>query len=484
MKKIVKPNINFLKKVFYKGRLSGFRKLISLMVMVGMLFSCIYFVKIAYQESAASRAHIILNYPEISESRYPDGSRFTYYDFICDENLSEALERMQLKGDYINMTVDDLRNKFFIYSHLDGSATSSVQSARSEGNDFSYVANEYKITYIQPHNYKDKRFLRRFFPENLSVKFLETLIEVNRERISSDLGGIHGFKTISQRDSNTQYDYNEEVAVYKTKIKNIISYLKSLERNNPDFISQKHNLTLNDVKGKYSFLISNRLDGIESFVESSGISKDVGQTSNKINVNIEDNTLKYNKAFSKASINDYAMKNYDQTFTENLINVIQNKDYGLYQARPKTAFDTVSNQKFGSDEKVAEYGTNINIFSQELLIYQNVQLTPEESERLNAKCARLISDFRSEYDRLTEVALEVVTEYFNTTNENYVTAKVKNRGLLSKSLIIRLGIIFVVGATLSFIIAVFASSMKDRKKLKQKREQIQKIKENDKKEEA
>lgn len=484
MKKIAKPNINFLKKVFYKGRLSGFKSLISVMVIVGMVFSCVYFVKYAYQEAAASRAHLILNYPEIAESRYPDGSRFTYYDFVCDENLQKALDIMQQKGEYLNMTIDDIRDKFFIYSYLDGSATSSVQTARSEGNDFSYVANEYKITYVQPHNYKDPNILRRIFPKDLSVEFLNILISVNQEKVSSQHGGIHGFETISKKASEVAYDYSEEVDIYKTKIKNIISYLKTLERNNPDFVSKKYNVTLNDVKGKYSFLISNRLDGIESFVESSGISKDVSQTTNKINVNIEDNTLKYNKAVSKSGINDYAMKNYDQTFTENLINVIQNKDYGLYQARPKTAFDTVSRQKYGADEKVAEYGTNINLFSRELLVYQNIVSTPSESKRLNDKCAKLLSDFRDEYDKLTADTIEVITEYFNTTNENYISSKVEKRGLISKGVIIKLGIAFMIGAVLSFVILVFISSMKDKKKLDKKREQIKKIRESEKKEEA
>jgi len=484
LKKIAKPNVNFLKKVFYKGRLSGFKSLISIMVIVGMVFSCVYFVKYAYQEASASRAHIILNYPEIAESRYPDGSRFTYYDFVCEKNLKKALDIMQQKGEYLNMTVDDIRDKFFIYSYLDGSATSSVQTARSEGNDFSYVANEYKITYIQPHNYKDPNFLRRIFPKNLSVEFMNILIEVNKDKVSSQHGGIHGFETISKKASEVDYDYSEEVAIYKAKIRNIISYLKALERNNPDFVSKKHNVTLNDVKGKYTFLISNRLDGIESFVESSGISKDVSQTTNKINVNIEENTLKFNKASSKAAINDFAMKNYDQTFTENLINVIQNKDYGLYQARPKTAFDTVSRQKYSADEKVAEYDTNINIFSQELLVYQNIVSTPSESKRLNDKCAKLISDFRKEYDKLTADTVEVITEYFNTTNENYISAKVEKRGLISKGLIINLAIVFMVGAVLSFVVLVFVSSIKDKKRLNKKREQIKKIRESEKKEEA
>ena len=120
------------------------------------MLSFAYFCKYAYVEYAVSRAHIILNYPEIAESKYPDGSRFTYYDLICDENLEDALEIMRNKGKYENFTVDDIRDNFYIYSYLNSSAGASVTTARSEGNDFSYVANEYRVTFIQPHDYKNK----------------------------------------------------------------------------------------------------------------------------------------------------------------------------------------------------------------------------------------------------------------------------------------------------------------------------------------
>ena len=164
MKKVnVKSNINVLKRAFYKGRAKNFKKLISLMLILGIIASAAYFCKYAYVEYAVSRAHIILNYPEIAESKYPDGSRFTYYDFTCDENLQEALKIMQDKGKYVNFTVDDIRDKFYIYSYLDGSAGASVSSARSEGNDFSYVANEYKITFVQPHDYKNKNIIYKVF---------------------------------------------------------------------------------------------------------------------------------------------------------------------------------------------------------------------------------------------------------------------------------------------------------------------------------
>ena len=148
MKSNIRRGKNAIKRVLYKSRAAKFKKLITFMLILGILASMAYFVKYAYVQYAVSRAHVVLNYPGIAESQYPDGSRFTYYDFTCDENLEDALEIMQSRGKYVNFTVDDIRDNFYIYSYLDGSAVSSVSTARSEGNDFSYVANEYKITFV------------------------------------------------------------------------------------------------------------------------------------------------------------------------------------------------------------------------------------------------------------------------------------------------------------------------------------------------
>ena len=476
MKSNIRRGKNAIKRVLYKSRATKFRKLIAFMLVLGILASMAYFVKYAYVEYAVSRAHVVLNYPGIAESKYPDGSRFTYYDFTCDENLEEALKIMQSRGKYQFFTVDDIRDNFFIYSYLDGSAVSSVSTARSEGNDFSYVANEYKITFIQPHDYKNPSLIRKVFSRDDSKEFLQVLIDVNQAKIAQRLGGINGFKILTDASTEGNYDYTEEVSVYKTRINNIIACLKELEKKQPGFVSEKHDLSLNDLRGKYNFLIANNLDGINNFVESSGISKDLEQTSNKINVNIENYTVKHNKAASKVETNDFAMKNYDQTFTENLINVIQNDEYGLYQARPKTAFDTVSRQKHESNESVSEYSSKINIFSKELDIYDDVAMTPEEHERLIAKCDGLIDEFEKEYEELSTLANEVVEEYYNKVNEEFISAKITQKGLISKKLIVKMGIAFLLGVVLAFVLAVFAISFGDRLKINKKKKLIESIK--------
>ena len=459
----------WFRRIFYIGRITKFRKLVSVMVVAGLAFSMAYFGRVAYMEYAASRADIVLSFPQIAQSKYPNGSRFIYYDFVSDENLQAALDVMQAEGIYENFTVEKIRNSFFIYSYLEGSAGDAVSSARSEGNDFSYVANEYKITFIQPHDYQNPNLLSRFFGRDYSGDFLDALVEVNRVRIAEQLGGIDSFYQLTAVEDTGNYDYSEELNMYRTKIDTIIAYLDNLNQQEPSFVDDTHNLSLNDLQRRYAFLVADQLDGISDFVESSGISKDVELASNKLKVNIENNTLKYDKAVDRSQINDYAMTNYDQTFTENLINVVQNEQYGLYQARPKTAFDTVVNQKHEADESAAEYSAQINQYNQELAVYNTVMQTPEEHDRLIAKSDELMAQFRAEYQALSDVARQAVTSYYNAVNENYVKAEISDRELISNSLILKMGTVFVFGAAFAFVVMVFVWTLSDRRKVKRRK---------------
>lgn len=474
-----KPNLNGIKKIkriVYKGKATKFKNFIIVMIIAGVAASLLYFCRYAYLEYAVSRADIVLTYPEIAHSKHPDGSRFTYYQFVSDENLGDALKIMQKDKKYEYFTVEDLRNQFYLYSQLDGSAGASVSTARSEGNDFSYVANEFKITFIQPHDYKNKNIIKKFITPDYSSDFLNAIIEVNRGRIAEEAGGIEAFENLSAVIDESNYDYDEKLRIYKTKINTIISYLKYLNDKKPGFKSVKHNMNIKDLEGKYDFLITDKLDGIANFIESSGISKDAETASNKLKVNIENNQVKYNKFFDTAKINTFAMTNYDHTFTENLINVIQNKEYGLYQARPKTAFDTVVSQKHEAEENLADYGAKLNELREDLARYESVKNTMEENERLTKKCETLIKDFEDTYVELSNVACEVVTEYHNDVNQGYITSKVKKKNILSKTLLIKMAIVFMLGAVMAFVVAVLITSAKDSAKINRKKKQIIEIK--------
>lgn len=465
-----------IKKVIYVNKMKGIKKKAIIIVLAGFLAAIAYFLRYAYNEYAVSRAYIILTYPEIAYSIHPDNSRFTYHEFLDDERIEEALEIMHNEGKYLHFTADDLKDHLYLYSQLDGSAIDNVSSQRSEGNDFSFVANEYKITFIQPHDTNNKDFSKRIYDADYSGDFLAALAEVNRMHIADDMGGINGFKTLTAPFDTSGYDYNELLLVYKQKIKTIISYLKYIQSKESDFLSEETNTSIKELEGYYDFLITNTIDSISNYVESSVVSKDEEQAINKLRVNIENNTLKLNRYADRSNINKYAMENYDHTFTENLIVVIESDNYGLYQARPKTAFDTVAAQKYESDENYADYDARLLQLNNELTGFALNNATPAEKSRMLAKSDALIGDFERKYRELSDFAVEIVEEYYKEVNKKYLDYYITGNGLISKELFIKEGVVFALGMTIMFVVMVLFKTLNDARKLRKRKRMIRKIK--------
>ena len=114
-----------------------------------------------------------------------------------------------------------------------------------------------------------------------------------KQEITEKYGGFNGFNVLSEKPDTSKYDYSEMVDVYRTKINSAVDYLNELENASPGFVSKAENMGIKDVAEEYKLLITTKLDAISSYIDTSAISKDIQVASNKINVNIENNQLKF-----------------------------------------------------------------------------------------------------------------------------------------------------------------------------------------------
>ncbi len=464
-----------LKKLFYRGKITGFKRMLAFMLVGGIVLAALFSVKHVYQQYAIARANVSLLYPEIAAAKYPDESRFTYYDLISDDKIAQTLAIMQQNGMYEYYTVEDIKNNIYVYNYLDNSAKDEVSNARLEGNDYSYVANEYKLTFIQPHDYKNKNILKKLFSPDYSETFLETLIEVNKKEFTDVYGGYAGFELLTDINNTEKYDYSELIGVYRTKIGSVIDYLNELETASPGFVSESTGMGVKDVVGEYELLLTNKLDSIDSFIDTSGISRNREVASNKLKVNIENNELRYVKYKDKVDINKYAQDSYDHTFTENLIVVTIHEQNGLYQARPKTAFDTVVSNKHEAIKNVEEFETKIGVLKTELQGFSSTAVSNSEYKRLCEKCEALLLELESEYTTVTEIARTLVKEYGNSVNKAYVKFNITDKSVFTSSFFINTGIAFAIGIAVVFILSVALSVTGDSLKMRKKNKMLRNI---------
>lgn len=451
-KHIQKKAAKNLKKSFYRNKMRSFKTIILFMTAGGVVCAAFNGIKYIYQEYAVSTAYVSLTYPQITSSQYPDSSRFTYYDFISLDRINEAIEMMKKNGKYENYTAEELEDSFYLYAYLTGDVSSTVSEMRSMGNDFSYIANEYKITYTQPHDYKNSNIFKRIFTPDYSNEFLQALMTVNNNRIKQLYGGMGGFENLISSADMSDYDYSEKIGVYKNKIEAIVNYLNEMGNTSVGFVSEEHNKTLQDIISEYKMLSSNKLDGISSFIDASGLTKDKEVAINKLNINLENNNLKLKMYDDECKINEYAQSSYDHTFTENLIVVTNDEEKGLYQARPKTAFDTIVEQKHTAQENYVDKKQKVTELTDEITVFGKLNQDQTEYARLCSKCDELIKEFEEAFASLNTEASSVVSSYYNETNKDFLTSRVERKSVFTTGFMVQLGLDFCLGAVIMFIV--------------------------------
>ena len=99
---------------------------------------------------------------------------------------------------------------------------------------------------------------------------------------------------------------------------------------------------------------------------------------------------------------------------------------------------------------------------------------------MSQKCDELFAAVDKEYEELTVVASDVVRECLNKTNENYMTVEVKRNSIFTISLATKLGIVFLCGAVLMFVVCIAFSILADSAELRRKQKMLRKMKNEEK----
>lgn len=441
---------------------------------VGLICSLIYVGVTYYDNYTAAWASISIVYPEIANGTYPDGSRFTLYSLAKEENVNAVLDEMHSEGKYSDFTTEDLMRCIRVTAVVDNGVKDTVTSMQSQGNNYSYFASEYELEFIQPRE-KNSPLLNRFFEENHSAEFLSRLIELDLSQLEHSYGGMDSFKAVMDNRLPDQLDYSEWVVFYSSNIRAVRSYLQYLNNNAGNYRSKATGKTIGDLKDLFATMGTKRLEEIDNYIQNSGLAIDRESLINKITVQIENETLKYKKQLDRVEANGYAKDKYDHTFTENLIVVATSEDYGLYQARPKTVFDTVVNQYNDALIYSIELNASIQDKKKDLLLYRQAVESAEDYKRMNTKCLDLIEVYESDYSELCEMAYETVKEFLDTQNNAYMDSMVKGKKILSLSLMIKAGIMFAVGGMVVVMSSLVAAPIVNMMSIRNRRRMIKSI---------
>ena len=396
--------------------------------------------------------------------RYPDGHRLLRDDLIDIDRINEALDAMRSKGWYEDISAERIQDNLSVRDFLTNPVQDRVQSLRAQGEAYTYYNNEFIITFTQPLSLhlKDTSDFFGLFRKDRSKEFVDELVKA----VLMDFAQNHTEGDIFTDFANYMQigdaDYSKIVDAYNDKVDLCINYLSKKNTADNTFVSETTGLSFDDLIIAYQSLKDVQISRLDKYSSSDKVTRSLNELINQLEVDIENQNLVEKKKQDESSIAKSAMLEYDHTFSENIIIVSVNEENGLYQARPKTAYDTVTQRSL--DAGVAASLARNTAENKETLISE--YSASMSSGNISAKLAEaedLVSDVYAEYDRLCELSSKTIADYQNEIYKNYIkTTAVENDAGLLKT-IIKLCAFFVLGLCLTCAVCLIAEKRRAKK---------------------
>lgn len=419
------------------------RKFIAI---VAVLVTLIYYGVNCFYIYYSEIGTISFIYPDSENGRYPDGTRFNIYDLMSEEVLLGTVNIYNEKTGKIPIKLSDIENAIVIDEITPYGIQTKVQNARNLGQDYSYFANEYRVT-VSPIQGVYKRSFKNLFGiiPDIDNKFLiESLYKSYTRYFMDSHAEMNIIPKITQNISYDGYDYVEIADVFETRINMYITYLESKLRENGSYSSNNTGKSFNDLIAEFKNLNEIKVKNLRSFVSSSKLAKNPEEFINKLRVQNESYNLYYNKLADEAEAARTAMNEYDHSYVENIVITGQNEEVGLYQARPKTAYDTIT--KRALDVGVSAQAVLKDIEENNRLIneYANTVMSPESQTRLSNVADRLVLEIEQESERLVALADETIADYLDSRCSDYVRFTYAGKSYFSVNLLLKMAIILLL----------------------------------------
>ncbi len=419
------------------------RKFIAI---VAVLVTLIYYGVNCFYIYYSEIGTISFIYPDSENGRYPDGTRFNIYDLMSEEVLLGTVNIYNEKTGKIPIKLSDIENAIVIDEITPYGIQTKVQNARNLGQDYSYFANEYRVT-VSPIQGVYKRSFKNLFGiiPDIDNKFLiESLYKSYTRYFMDSHAEMNIIPKITQNISYDGYDYVEIADVFETRINMYITYLESKLRENGSYSSKNTGKSFNDLIAEFKNLNEIKVKNLRSFVSSSKLAKNPEEFINKLRVQNESYNLYYNKLADEAEAARTAMNEYDHSYVENIVITGQNEEVGLYQARPKTAYDTIT--KRALDVGVSAQAVLKDIEENNRLIneYANTVMSPESQTRLSNVADRLVLEIEQESERLVALADETIADYLDSRCSDYVRFTYAGKSYFSMNLLLKMAIILLL----------------------------------------
>ncbi len=381
----------------------------------------------------------------------PDNTRLDYNDIVSDTVIQAAFRLAEVEYK------DDYEANFEVIPILPIGIEKTLEKSRKEGEDYTYFPNEFMVKIkLDPAIGLDK-----VKSEKVADAYKEAYETYFKKKYS------YPFRELDQVIAYLEYekyDYPEYIEIFKNEFNIIYSYLRLLDRDDPEFKSEA-GYTFMDIKEAVNRVEKYDLNKIDALISKYQLTKDNSKLKIKYAYMLRRYDLEKNKN----------AKNYQ--VSNELLSIVKNneKDVIVPGLTDGTVSITLVNDNYDTlAEKATKARTDsTNINSEILRIQRELEKINNPSPEYQAKMRMiknevdtLSSDLQADIDGKVELIAKVVDEYFDYKYNNVVTL-VHGAEEQKKFSNKQIAMIFLVSLCLSTVIVALMPNKRKIKKVEQ-----------------
>ena len=434
----------------------------GIIIVISVVFAVLFFLTQVYNTAFSSSMIISLIYQGSEQGLYPDSTRLNIYDVIDDSVLDEAVESYNAEVDESRrITKDDVQNRIRVYAKTENDLIENIQEARENGENYSFFINEFSIGMEPVHKFSPNTAFG-IFPYIDSDLLLQKVYDSYANMLVQEHAEGNVIPTLAQNLNYEGYDYLEYSTTLRNQINTYINYLENKNMEHGSFVSPTTGMSFNDLINEFNNMISYQITNFESFVSSSHLARNTEEYINILATKNEMDRITYQKLYEESVLARSAMSEYDHTFEENIVITMIGEEKGLYQARPKTDYDTISQRALDQSVAAEEVNIAINDRNQKIAEYTNTEHSPEERERLVGIADDMIESMQASAAELIEKADASVDDYLREKSSDYITGNINDKNYFAPATLIGTFAVLIAAAAVTSVVLLIYSKVKYR----------------------
>lgn len=367
---------------------------------------------------------MVMNFPEIASGNNPDGSPFDIYDFVSDEVLEAACEKLDNRVD-----VNTLKAHLWVDGSTSRQSFNAVRQNILDGvENFSYFPSSYTLSYsivsdtikaTGPINVVKAVIGQIALPSK--TKILNAVAESYTEYYEEKYVNTGDSLTINWEDTENLDHFNRVTGI-RSIINRMSRYLSEQYDQDATFVSESGE-SFGDLSTELSIINNVDVANYESFIVQNGITSDRDRLLKQLrNVSIKNNE-QYDRSVAEHNVMLEGIEMYDPNTTRVVFIPSLDEQNEFYMNRTQIGIDYLTDRAEGAKHTADDA---INTVSRYDTLIDHFSSGSGNNELLLAEAEELYNGIVNKLNEFSERAIAVNNEYIDS--EAYERVSIQGAG--------------------------------------------------------